>query len=219
VDTRSRTIVCSLEDRTIHEARAKAAGFEIVAGLDEAGRGPLAGPVVAACVVLPDTLQGLEGINDSKKLSPGKRREFFMLLHERASEIGVGIVDARTIDRLNILQATFLAMQRAVESLRQKPDYLLIDGNRKPMWAEAVEMIVAGETHSLSIAAASIIAKEIRDRIMLDYDYLYPQWGFARHKGYGTPEHLQAIRRYGVCEIHRRTFTPVLQMQLSFECT
>ncbi|MBN1596600.1 ribonuclease HII [candidate division FCPU426 bacterium] len=201
-------------DRLQYEKRAQGDGFHAVAGLDEAGRGPLAGPVVAASVILPDDLTGLEGVTDSKKLTAGKRREFFMLLHERAREIGVGVVDAQTIDRINILQATFLAMHRAVESLRIKPDYLLIDGNRTPAWATAAKTIVSGEMHSLSIAAASIIAKEIRDRIMLDYDHIYPHWGFASHKGYGTAKHMEAIRLHGICDIHRRTFDPIPQMTL-----
>ena len=126
-------------------------------------------------------------------------------------------IEYQTIDKINILQATFLAMEKAVNSLRRKPDYLLIDGNRKPAWAENSQTIVAGETHSLSIAAASIIAKEMRDRIMRDYDQVYPQWGFARHKGYGTTEHMNALRKHGICDIHRRTFAPIPQLQLELE--
>lgn len=200
-------------NRRRFEESARDMGHRVVAGVDEAGRGPLAGPVVAACVVLPAQFPGEEELDDSKKLSPVKRRKLFLLIHEQAREVGVGIIDSQTIDRLNILQATFLAMQRAVESLRQVPDFLLIDGNRKPEWAGPTEMLVSGESRSLSIAAASIVAKETRDRIMKDYDQLYPHWGFARHKGYGTSAHLAAIRQHGLCDIHRRSFSPIQQME------
>ncbi|MCD4814335.1 ribonuclease HII [bacterium] len=205
----------NLLDRFALEKQAKQAGHQNVAGIDEAGRGPLAGPVVAACVILPENIQGLEDVRDSKKVSPVKRRNLFMLLHERACDIGVGIVDAQTIDKVNILQATFLAMQRAVNSIANKPDFLLIDGNRMPAWAGNAKTVVSGEDHSLSIAAASIIAKETRDRIMKDYDHLYPSWGFAQHKGYGTAAHITAIREHGICELHRKTFAPILQMDFS----
>jgi ribonuclease HII len=207
------------QSRIEFEIRAKENGFLNVAGIDEAGRGPLAGPVVAACVVLPEDISGLEQVKDSKKLTPAKRRELFVLLHERAREIGVGIVDAQTIDKINILQATFLAMEKAANSLKQKADFLLIDGNRKPSWAKQAQTIVSGESHSLSIAAASIIAKEMRDRIMCDYDQVYPQWGFARHKGYGTAAHMLALREHGICDIHRKTFAPIPQLQLELEKT
>ena len=198
--------------RLQYERNAKSAGHILVAGLDEAGRGPLAGPVVAACVILPETITGLEGIHDSKKLTPVKRRDLFMRLHERALGIGVGIVDSHTIDRINILQATFLAMQRAYEGMDPKPDYLLVDGNCRPGWIQAGETIVQGDAHSLSIGAASIIAKVTRDRIMEDYGYLYPQWSFGRHKGYGTADHMAAIQKHGICELHRRTFLPISRL-------
>ncbi|MEW6515800.1 MAG: ribonuclease HII [candidate division FCPU426 bacterium] len=206
-----------LGTRLQFEIKARTEGYKRVAGLDEAGRGPLAGPVVAACVILPEDCQGLEDLDDSKKLSAEKRRELFILIHERALHVGVGIVDAGTIDRINILQATFLAMRKAVAALSAQPDYLLIDGNRRPEWAgAAASCLVRGESQSLSIAGASIIAKETRDRIMLDYDHLYPHWGFARHKGYGTQAHLEAIRRHGVCDLHRRSFAPIQQLTLAW---
>lgn len=200
-------------NRRLFEQRAQTAGYRVVGGVDEAGRGPLAGPVVAACVVLPDRFIGEEQLDDSKKLTPAKRRELFLLIHEQAREVGVGVIDSQTIDRVNILQATFLAMQRAVDSLNQAPDFLLIDGNRKPGWVGPSEMLVGGEARSLSIAAASIVAKETRDRIMKDYEQLYPHWGFARHKGYGTAAHLAAIQAHGVCDIHRRSYAPIQNLE------
>ncbi len=202
-------------DRCFYEQRARKAGGRVIAGLDEAGRGPLAGPLVAACVVLPKDTRGWEEVTDSKKIRPAKRRELFMLIHEKAGDVGVGIVDSYTIDRINVLQATFLAMQRAVNGLSCEPDYLLIDGNQCPDWARNAETIVKGDSLSLSIAAASIIAKVTRDNIMQDYDFLYPKWGFARHKGYGTAQHLTAIREYGICELHRRSFAPITQLEMT----
>ncbi len=201
--------------RLSYELAAQALGFRKIGGIDEAGRGPLAGPVVAACVILPEQPRGFHEVRDSKKLTPAKRRDLYMLLHEHALGIGIGLVDAAGIDRLNILEATFLAMRRAVESLAQPPDYLLIDGNRKPQWAHSGEAVVNGDGLCLSIAAASIVAKVTRDRIMEDYDSLYPQWGFGRHKGYGTVEHLEAIRAHGICELHRRSFQPIAQQSFS----
>jgi ribonuclease HII len=196
------------------ERAAHRAGFIRIGGVDEAGRGPLAGPVVAACVVLPESLTGLDGLRDSKQVPPERRRELYLRLHELGAAIGVGMVDNQTIDRLNILQATYLAMQRAVAGLEIPPDHLLIDGNRQPPWANSATTVVAGDARCLSIAAASIIAKVTRDRIMDDYDRLYPAWGFCRHKGYGTAEHLDAIRRFGICDLHRRSFQPVAQLGL-----
>jgi len=206
-----------LAERLNYEHEAKSAGFAKVAGVDEAGRGPLAGPVVAACVILPEDVSGLEEVNDSKRLTPAKRERLYQRIHERALGIGVGIADAPTIDRLNILQATFFAMHQAVESTVPKPDYLLIDGNRRPQWAENAALIVAGDSLSLSIAAASIIAKVTRDRMMEEFDRIFPQWGFGRHKGYGTAGHLDAIRKYGVCDLHRRSFYPITQIDFGLE--
>lgn len=206
----------AVEDKLRFEKKAIEAGYQTIAGLDEAGRGPLAGPVVAACVILPEDTHDLQSITDSKKLSPGKRQEFYMLLHERARSIGVGVVDAQTIDKINILQATYLAMERAVKSMSLDADFLLIDGNRLPGWAnaETSQTIVSGDSLSLSIASASIIAKVTRDKIMDDYEHLYPEWGFGKHKGYGTAAHLTAIREKGICDIHRKSFAPISQMEL-----
>lgn len=204
----------AVADRLVYERRARDRGFQKIAGVDEAGRGPWAGPVVAACVLLPDDVSGLEDIRDSKKISPAKRRELYLLIHERALGVGVGLADAPTIDRVNILQATFMAMRQAVAHTRVKPDYLLIDGNRKPEWAEPAETIVKGDALSLSIGAASIVAKVLRDKIMEEYDHCYPDWGFAQHKGYGTEEHMAAIEKMGICDLHRRSFAPVLQRVL-----
>lgn len=189
-------------------------GFLRVAGVDEAGRGPWAGPVVAACVVLPFPVSGWEGLDDSKKLSPSRREYWFARLHESGSDIGVGLADAMTVDRINILQATFLAMRRAWEALKTPPDFLLIDGNQCPPSDVKVSPIVKGDSRSLSIAAASVIAKVTRDRLMDGYAALFPQWGFERHKGYGTAMHLQAIRTHGLCELHRRSYAPIREFSL-----
>jgi ribonuclease HII len=206
-----------IDRRLQFEIQARASGHHLVAGLDEAGRGPLAGPVVAACVILPEDCRGLEDLDDSKKLTARKRRELFLRIHERAPHVGVGIVDAGTIDRINILQASFLAMRRAVAALSNQPDFLLIDGNQCPEWADKAQCLVGGESQSLSIAAASIVAKETRDLVMCDYDRYYPLWGFAQHKGYGTEAHLNAMRRHGICDLHRRSFNPVRQLSLAWQ--
>ncbi len=204
--------------RLVFEREALRAGFTRIAGVDEAGRGPLAGPVVAACVVLPADLTGLEALDDSKRVPPARRRDLYQRLIDRGAAIGTGLADPRTIDDLNILQATFLAMRRAVAALVLPPDHLLIDGNQRPSWAVSATTLVSGDARSLSISAASIVAKVTRDRLMEEADPLYPHWGFARHKGYGTREHLAAIRRYGICELHRRTFQPIAQLDLPGAC-
>lgn len=192
-----------------YENKARNTGYRMIAGVDEAGRGPLAGPVVAAAVILPKNTDDLHEVNDSKKISPQKRQELYMLIHEKADAIGVGVVDARTIDQINILEATFLAMQKAVKTLSKKPDYILIDGNRKPLWLTKGETIINGDAISVSIAAASIIAKVTRDKIMDDYEHHFPNWGFAKHKGYGTVAHISAIKEHGICDIHRKSFAPI----------
>ncbi|NTV52424.1 MAG: ribonuclease HII [Candidatus Firestonebacteria bacterium] len=202
----------SAADRLVFEREYREKGFPVVAGIDEAGRGPWAGPVVAACVCLPEETDGLEVLDDSKKLSSQKRETYYELLQGRALSIGVGIVDAGTIDRINILQATFLAMQQAAQQISPNPDFYLIDGNRKPTWTDRALTLIKGESQSLSIAAASIVAKVTRDRLMDAYDAQFPQWGFAHHKGYGTAEHLSAIRVHGICAIHRRSYSPIAQM-------
>jgi len=199
---------------TSNEDRLYASGYRAICGIDEAGRGPLAGPVVAAAVILPQapvlTQDGLlPGLRDSKKLSPRKRDQFFEQISKTARSIGIGVVSHEMIDEINILQSTILAMQRALEALHISPDYLLIDALRLSEIDLPQEGIIHGDDLSLSIAAASVIAKVKRDRLMLDDHKLFPQYGFDRHKGYGTPEHLQNIKRFGPCRIHRKTFRGV----------
>ena len=188
-------------------------GYNLVAGIDEAGRGPLAGPVVAACVVFDKSFvvpKKLETVKDSKKLTPKKREELFNVLQEHCLEIGIGICDNNTIDRINILQAAFLAMKKAVGVLKNKPDFLLIDGGFKlPNSTFNQKNIVKGDNLVFSIAAASIIAKVTRDHIMEEYDKKYPQYEFIKHKGYGTKVHIENIKKYGPCPIHRMSFNPV----------
>ena len=183
-------------------------GYTLIAGIDEAGRGPLAGPVVAAAVIL-DPEQPIEGVNDSKKLSEQRRELLFEQIMAKAVAIGVGQADAETIDRINILQATRQAMLEAVHALSYRPDYLLIDGITTIASPLPQQTIKQGDSRSASIAAASIIAKVTRDRMMQSYDQLYPLYGFARHKGYGSAVHLAALQKYGPCPIHRMTFARV----------
>lgn len=198
------------------EENARRNGFLRVAGVDEAGRGPLAGPVVSAAVILPGGLREdaamasyVHEINDSKKLTPRKREWLYEHIHRDAAGIGVGIVDAAEIDRINILQAALRAMAKAVKSLALKPDYLLVDGNFPIPMDLPQESIVKGDARSVSIAAASIIAKVTRDRLMEDYHRRYPQYGFSGHKGYPTRAHRLAIAAHGPSPIHRRTFKGV----------
>jgi ribonuclease HII len=198
----------SAMDLLEYEAKAVAKGYENIAGVDEAGRGPLAGPVVAAAVIFPAKID-IAGLDDSKKLSPKKREELFPQIQAGAVAYGVAIVDREVIDKINILQASLLAMKQAVEQLQTVPDLLLIDGNQKidstlDQWA-----VVKGDSKSLSIAAASVLAKVTRDRGMKDYHKLYPQYEFHRHKGYGTKLHRALIEEHGPCPIHRSTFKGV----------
>ncbi len=187
----------------------------MVAGVDEAGRGPLAGPVVAACVVLPRDFL-VPGVNDSKKLTPKKRETLFDQILENAREVGIGIVDERTIDRVNILNASLRAMWEAVNKLKNPPQFILVDGNQRIPHLGLPQMpVVKGDSHSLSIAAASIIAKVTRDRIMLKYDRKYPEFCFAQHKGYATKTHVEALRKFGPCDIHRKSFKIVTLRQSS----
>ncbi len=190
------------------ERQALAEGFRLVAGVDEVGRGPLAGPVVAAAVVFPPN-EYLDGVRDSKQLSSKRREGFFPMICERAVGVGLGIVSERVIDRINILRATQQAMRRAVASLGVEPDLVLVDGMGVPMLGAKQKAIPGGDRISVSIAAASIIAKVTRDRIMLEQDGVYPQYGFASHKGYGTRKHLAALAEHGPCKIHRFSFRPV----------
>lgn len=194
-----------LEDMLIHERLLWNQGLLFVCGVDEAGRGPLAGPVVAAAVVLPQDCL-IAGINDSKKLSAKKRDDLFDEIRQRAAEVEVGIVSEKEIDSINILQASNKAMRMAIGRLKTRPDHLLIDGRGLPEKFYPQTAIVGGDRKSCSIAAASIIAKVTRDRMMIEYDNAYPQYGFAKHKGYGTKQHIEAIQEHGPCEIHRRSF-------------
>jgi ribonuclease HII len=189
-----------------HETAASADGFACVCGVDEAGRGPLAGPVVAAAVVFPPGVY-IQGVKDSKKLTPVKREELFALIAEAASDYGIGSADPQEIDRINILHATHLAMRRAVEALhKSRPDLALVDGLPVRGLPCVHRAIVSGDALSFTIAAASILAKVTRDRLMAQYDVDYPEYGFAGNKGYGTPEHIEALRRFGPSPIHRRSF-------------
>ena len=192
---------------SIHEQRLKEKGYQNIAGVDEVGRGPLAGPVVAAAVILPDDFY-LLGINDSKKLSEKKREEFYEKIVQEATSIGIGLVQADEIDRLNIYQATKKAMKAAVLDLHIQPDYLLIDAMDISVKTPQ-QKLIKGDSLSVSIAASSIVAKVTRDRMMKKIGKKYPQYGFEHHMGYGTSSHLKAIEKYGVIDIHRRTFTPI----------
>lgn len=188
------------------EENAISKGFKTICGIDEAGRGPLAGPVYAAAVILPLGLE-ITGLNDSKKLSEKKREELFDVICEKAVDFSIGIADEKEIDEINILNATFLAMKRAVDGLKIKPDYALIDGNRYPrIGGVTEETIVKGDGKSMSVAAASILAKVSRDRYMLEIAEKYPQYCFEKHKGYGTKLHYEMLEKYGISPVHRKSF-------------
>ena len=188
-----------------YEREAFDAGVKLVCGVDEAGRGPLAGPVCAAAVMLPPGLE-IPGLNDSKKLTDKKRRELYDVITAQAVSYGIAFADEKEIDEINFLQATFLAMARAMEKLTPQPELALIDGNRAKDFGLPVRTIVKGDSLSASIAAASILAKVTRDRLMEEYDAQYPQYGFAVHKGYGTKRHYEVLREFGPCPIHRQSF-------------
>ena len=187
------------------EEQLRASGYAAVCGIDEAGRGPLAGPVVAAAVILAPGTQ-LPGVNDSKKLTEKKREALFDYIKENALAYGIGRASEQEIDEINILQATFLAMRRAVEALPVSADYALVDGNRIQGLDIPAECVIGGDGKVLSIAAASILAKVTRDREMRALAERYPEYGFEKHKGYGTKAHYLAIAEHGICPIHRRTF-------------
>ncbi len=187
------------------ENELRVSGIEYIAGVDEAGRGPLAGPVFAAAVILPQN-EMIEGLNDSKKLSEKRREELFDIIRERAAAYSVFSVDERRIDEINILNATMEAMSGAVSGLKIQPGYVLIDGNKCPKIGIPCEYMIKGDAKSASIAAASILAKVSRDRFIKEIAEKYPEYGFEKHKGYGTKAHTDAILKYGPCEIHRRTF-------------
>lgn len=188
-----------------YEMTAIEKGFKTICGVDEAGRGPLAGPVYAAAVILPIGLE-IPGLNDSKKLSEKKREELFDVITEKAISYSVGIATEKEIDEINILNATFLAMKRAVDGLEISPDYAIIDGNREPHTGIQEETVVKGDGKVMSVAAASILAKVSRDRFMLEMAKEYPEYQFEKHKGYGTKLHYEMIEKYGVSDIHRKTF-------------
>ncbi len=187
------------------EEEIRTRGFTAVCGIDEAGRGPLAGPVVAAAVILPAGIQ-LPGVTDSKKITEKKRETLFDFVKENALAWGVGEASEKEIDEVNILNATFLAMRRAVDALQTPADFALVDGNRISGLDIPSECVVGGDGKVLSIAAASILAKVTRDRYMREMAQQYPQYGFEKHKGYGTKAHYTAIAQYGICPLHRRTF-------------
>ncbi len=180
-------------------------GYNFVCGVDEAGRGPLCGPVVAAAVILPKD-EYIEGVNDSKKLTEKKREKLYDDIMKKAVAVSIGISDVDVIEKVNILNATKLAMKQAIEKLSIKPDYVLIDGNQMIDINIKAETVVSGDAKSLSIAAASIIAKVTRDRMLIEFDKKYPEYGFAKHKGYGTKSHIEAIQKYGLTDIHRPSF-------------
>ncbi len=193
------------------EHEAKARGYKIIAGVDEAGRGPLAGPVVSAAVILPRNFS-CEGINDSKKLSEKKRNELFPLIKKQAIAFSTGISSHREIDQINILQASLLSMKRAVENLSTSPDFILIDGKFTLDMETDQAALIKGDSKSISIAAASIIAKVTRDTIMKALHNIYPEYNFIQHKGYPTKAHKEAILQHGPCPVHRRTFKGVKEI-------
>ncbi|SFQ21829.1 RNase HII [Desemzia incerta] len=202
-----------LQEMLAYERRAWAHGKEFIAGVDEVGRGPLAGPVVSAAVIFPEDFN-IVGINDSKQLSLAKRNELFDIIQEKALAVGVGIKDAAVIDQVNIYEASKLAMLEAIEQMPIQPDHLLVDAMTLPL-PISQESIIKGDAKSVSIAAASIIAKVTRDRMMEEYDVMYPGYGFPNNAGYGTKEHLTALEDLGVTPIHRRSFAPVREALLN----
>ena len=193
------------KDWFLYENEAIKSGYKVVCGVDEAGRGPLAGPVFAAAVVLPPNLT-IEGLDDSKKLSEKKREVLYDKIKSLAVDFNIAFATEKEIDEINILNATFIAMKRAVEGLKVKPDIALIDGNRSPELNLQTQTIIKGDSLSSSIAAASILAKVERDRLMKILSEKYPQYGFEKHKGYGTKLHIESIKKYGLCSIHRKSF-------------
>lgn len=203
-----------LKALAVIERDMRAMGYHRVGGIDEAGRGPLAGPVVAACVILPDSFSSLRGLNDSKLLSKDARSHLYDEIRELAVGFGIGVVPPDVIDEINIFQATRKAMLEAWESCEPRPDFLLIDGSGVPDLPAPQKAFPKADQRSACVAAASILAKVHRDRIMEMYDEHFPEYGFARHKGYGTAEHMVALARVGICSIHRKTFAPVNQYVL-----
>ena len=207
----ARTPVCGW---TLENA-ARRAGALHIAGLDEVGRGPMFGPVVAAAVVLPKGCR-LQGLNDSKQLTEKQREEFDAVIRVKAIAWAIAAVDVETIDRINIRRASLLAMRMAVEQLAVVPDYLLVDGRDCIDWPCTQQAVVKGDATSLSIAAASVLAKVYRDRLLVELDAVYPGYGLARHKGYCSQEHLEALARLGPTPLHRKSYQPVAQRMLAF---
>ena len=199
-----------LEYMLRYEKELYSQGFQAIAGIDEVGRGPLAGPVVAAAVILPPGCK-IKGLNDSKKIPKKKHQEIYQAVLDKALAVGIGLIDNEVIDQVNIYEATKLAMKEALSKLSLKPDYLLIDAMKLDIDIPQ-ESIIKGDANSLSIAAASIVAKVTRDKLMADYDKEYPGYDFAQNAGYGTKSHLQGLERKGVTPIHRKTFEPVKSM-------
>lgn len=185
--------------------------FQLIAGVDEVGRGPLAGDVVAAAVIL-DPDKPVLGLNDSKKLSEKKRNDLFPLIQQQALAFAIGRASPQEIDQINILQASLLAMKRAVEQLGIQPDFIYVDGNRLPQWPYDAFAVVKGDSKVLSIAAASILAKVTRDSELIELDKQFPDYGFAQHKGYPTPVHMEALKRLGPTPVHRKSFRPVAEL-------
>jgi ribonuclease HII len=198
-----------LFEMSSEERALRGAGYPSICGLDEAGRGPLAGPVVAATVILPAPYTTLAGVRDSKQLSARQRDDLFLRITQGALSFGIGIVDSDVIDQINILQATYLAMQQALRQLPSPPDYLLIDALTLPKVSIPQRGLIRGDQRSVSIAAASILAKVTRDRLMCAYHDEFPQYNFMKHKGYPTAEHLNNLQKYGPCRLHRKTFRGV----------
>ncbi len=192
-------------DWNLYENETRMQGYSFICGVDEAGRGPLAGPVFAAAVILPEECE-IEGINDSKKISEKKRNALFDIIKEESVAYSIASASEDEIDEINILQATFLAMKRAVEGLKIKPDIALVDGNQKPPISIPAKTIIQGDGLSISIAAASILAKVSRDRYMAELDMLYPQYQFIKHKGYGTKLHYEMLAEFGISPVHRKSF-------------
>lgn len=215
VDEMNEQELLRLQQLTVYETLAREQGFSTIAGVDEAGRGPLAGPVVAAaCIIPPHTY--IPGVNDSKKMSPQQRADVFKRLTEDPSiYYGIGVISHQIIDSINIYQATIQAMLQAVDNLAREPDLLLVDGMNLKHHTICSQKIIRGDALSQSIAAASVIAKVTRDTLMQESHEQWPHYGFEQHKGYGTPQHLAAIRSYGPCPIHRRSFSPVKEFFIS----
>ncbi len=191
-------------------------GINLIAGMDEVGRGPLIGPVVTACVILPKDFV-LEGLTDSKKLSEKKREEFYHYIMEHAISVGIGMMDEKVIDEVNIYEATKLAMYQAVEKSKVKPEHVLIDAMKLDKLEMPSTSIIKGDAKSISIAAASVIAKVTRDRMMIELDKKYPMYGFKSHKGYPTKKHIEAIKEYGLIDGYRKTFKPISEMVKELE--